>query len=554
MDAAATPLHPYAQTAEARPRGVILHGAALVNDDGDALRAALEERVRFERLIGDLSSHFVSLAPDEVDAAIEDAQRRVVEALDLDRSTLFQRRADGSLEFTHYWSRPEFPPPPAGVLIPEAFPWCLGRILRGEVVCFSSVDDLPPGVADRDTMKTVGVHSNVTIPLLVAGEVVGALAFGSLRTERPWPEAIVNRLSLLAQVFANALARKRADLDLRRALEENARLRDHLVEENVYLQHEVKALHGASPIAGQSVAIRSVLSQIDHVAPTAATVLLLGETGTGKELLATAIHDRSPRQGRAMVRVNCGAIPATLLESELFGREKGAYTGALARQTGRFELADGSTIFLDEIGELTNEAQVKLLRVLQEREIERLGSSRPIKVDVRVIAATNRDLEQAIADGAFREDLYYRLNVFPITVPPLRERPEDIPLLVWTFVDEFSKAMGKRIDTISKEHLVALRRYPWPGNVRELRNVVERAVIVSTSPQLAIQPPAARRPPPGPRGLQLADAEREHIRHVLEKTAWRIRGDGGAAELLDMKPSTLEGRMQKLGLHRPGRV
>jgi formate hydrogenlyase transcriptional activator len=171
-----------------------------------------------------------------------------------------------------------------------------------------------------------------------------------------------------------------------------------------------------------------------------------------------------------------------------------------------------------------------------------------------VIAATNRDLEQAIADGAFREDLYYRLNVFPITVPPLRERPEDIPLLVWTFVDEFSRAMGKRIDTISKEHLAALRRYPWPGNVRELRNVVERAVIVSTSPQLAIQPPAARRPAPGPRGLQLADAEREHIRHVLEKTAWRIRGDGGAAELLDMKPSTLEGRMQKLGLQRPGRV
>jgi transcriptional regulator with GAF, ATPase, and Fis domain len=356
-------------------------------------------------------------------------------------------------------------------------------------------------------------------------------------------------------VFANALARMRADLELRRLMEENARLRDRLVEENVYLQEVVKVLHGSSPITGQSPAIRAVLAQIDQVAPTASTVLLLGETGTGKELVATTIHDRSPRRARPMVRVNCAAIPSALLESELFGREKGAYTGALGRQSGRFELADGSTIFLDEIGELSLEAQVKLLRVLQEKEIERLGGSRPIKVDVRVIAATNRDLEQSVADGTFREDLYYRLNVFPITVPPLRERPEDIPLLVWTFMDEFSKAMGKPIETISKEHLTGLQRHPWPGNVRELRNVVERAVIVSTGPHLVIQTPAVRRamPPARRPTLHLADAERDHIRTVLERSGWRVRGAGGAAELLGMKPSTLESRMARLGLKRPGR-
>ncbi len=287
-----------------------------------------------------------------------------------------------------------------------------------------------------------------------------------------------------------------------------------------------------------------------QVAQTGATVLLSGETGTGKELVATAIHEQSSRGARAMVCGNCGAIPTTLIESELFGREKGAYTGALTRQTGRFELADGSTLFLDEIGELPGEMQVKLLRVLQERQIERLGSSRPIRVDVRIIAATNRDLEQMIADGAFREDLYYRLNVFPIQVPPLRERPEDIPTLTWAFIEEFAKALGKRIESISKEHMLALQRYPWPGNVRELRNVVERAVIVSNDPRLAIEPPRAKAAGVR-RHLRLQDVEREHIRGVLERTGWRVRGDAGAAELLGLKPSTLEDRMAKLGLRRP---
>ena len=247
-----------------------------------------------------------------------------------------------------------------------------------------------------------------------------------------------------------------------------------------------------------------MLEQVRQVAATDSSVLLLGETGTGKELLATHLHELSARRGRLMVRVNCSAIPATLIESELFGREKGAFTGALARQIGRFELADHSTIFLDEIGDLPAEVQVKLLRVLEERQIERLGSPKPIHVDVRIIAATHRNLEQQIAEEAFREDLFYRLNVFPIQVPPLRERVEDIPLLVWRFVDEFTKVFGKRIDQIPRENMAALQRYSWPGNIRELRNVVERAMIVATGPQLTIALPA----PSSPAGEEQPQADR----------------------------------------------
>jgi transcriptional regulator with GAF, ATPase, and Fis domain len=306
---------------------------------------------------------------------------------------------------------------------------------------------------------------------------------------------------------------------------------------------------GLSRIVGQSTALRRVVEQVHQVATTDSTVLLLGETGTGKELFATQIHERSARRGRTMVRVNCGAIPSTLIESELFGREKGAYTGALVRQIGRFELADHSTLFLDEIGDLPLDTQVKLLRALEEREIERLGSPRPIHVDVRIVAATHRNLEQRVMDGSFREDLYYRLNVFPISVPPLRDRGDDVSLLVWRFVTEFSKAFGKRIEAIDEDTMNALREYEWPGNVRELRNVVERAMITATGPRLSVPLPRTRALVPV-RSTKLADVERDHIRGVLESTGWRIRGACGAAAQLGLKPTTLETRMAKLGLKR----
>jgi formate hydrogenlyase transcriptional activator len=329
-----------------------------------------------------------------------------------------------------------------------------------------------------------------------------------------------------------------------------ARGRDELQAENQCLRREVQERLGTSIIVGQSVAVQQVLEQARQVAATDSTVLLLGETGTGKELIATQIHEASARRGRVMVRVNCAAIPSTLIESELFGREKGAFTGALARQVGRFELADHSTIFLDEIGDLPSDVQVKLLRVLEERQVERLGSPKPVSVDVRIIAATHRNLEQRIADDAFRQDLYYRLNVFPIQVPPLRLRTEDIPLLVWRFVDEFSKSFGKRIDAISRQNMAALQQYPWPGNIRELRNVVERAMIVAVGHHLTIVLPAGSRSA-GRRSDKLADVEKEHVLKVVEGCRWRIRGVDGAAERLGLRPTTLETRMAKLGIKRP---
>src|SRR5688572_4495885 len=310
-------------------------------------------------------------------------------------------------------------------------------------------------------------------------------------------------------------------------------------------------LRTSRPIVSESHAIQQVLAQIEQVAPTPATVLLFGETGTGKEVMAQAIHDMSPRHQREMVRVSCAAIPTPLIESELFGRERGAYTGALSRQIGRFEAAHESTLFLDEIGELPMEVQVKLLRALQERVIERLGSTQSIKIDVRIIAATNRNLEEAVQNRTFREDLFYRLNVFPIQVPPLRERVDDIAALAWSFVDEFATMFAKPIDSISKESLCELQQYHWPGNVRELRNVIERAVIVTKSRQLVVPTPRPCSRAMMPQSdMTLTALEVEHIRGVLERTEWRVRGVGGAAERLGLKPTTLESRMAKLGIRR----
>jgi transcriptional regulator with GAF, ATPase, and Fis domain len=276
-----------------------------------------------------------------------------------------------------------------------------------------------------------------------------------------------------------------------------------------------------------------------------------GETGTGKELLARAIHHLSSRKGRPLVTVNCASLPPTLIESELFGREKGAYTGALTRMVGRFEMADEATLFLDEIGELPQEVQSKLLRVLEEGRFERLGSTRTLQVNVRIIAATNRDLNQDVNQGKFRKDLFYRLNVFPIAVPPLRERPEDIPLLLWAFVKQLEKRMGKRIETVSRKTLETLQQYSWPGNVRELRNVIEHAMISSNSKTLIVQMPhLASLEKAEDRNLE--DMERNHILDVLTKTGWRITGSGGAAEILGLKRTTLQSRMKKLGIKKPG--
>ena len=332
------------------------------------------------------------------------------------------------------------------------------------------------------------------------------------------------------------------------AEQENARLQ----AQNVYLQEEIKLTHNFEELIGSSSSLKKVLKNVERVAPTDSTVLITGETGTGKELIARAIHNLSPRRGRPLVKVNCAAIPAGLIESELFGHEKGAFTGALTRKMGRFEVADKGTIFLDEIGELPLDLQSKLLRVLQEGEFERVGGTQTFKVNVRVIAATNRNLEQLSKTGGYRPDLYYRLNVFPIQLPALRERDGDIPLLAQYFVHKFATNLGKKIDRIPERMITALQRYPWPGNIRELEHVIERAVILSEGPEL--EPIDWLSPSDNKTGLTktltLEDMERQHITDVLEQTNWRVSGDKGAAAILGLKPTTLEARMKKLGIAR----
>jgi len=351
-------------------------------------------------------------------------------------------------------------------------------------------------------------------------------------------------------VTIDITGRKEMEARLHDQLAEIQRLKDQLEQENRYLREEAVLQHGHEGIIAYSGQMKKILGQAEQVAPTEATVLLSGETGTGKELLAQRIHSLSRRRQRALIIINCAALTPTLIESELFGREKGAYTGALTRMAGRFEVADGSTLFLDEVSELPLEAQGKLLRVLEEGRFERLGSTKSQKVDVRIIAATNRDLTQEVAAGRFRSDLFYRLNVFPIVIPPLRERREDIPPLAWAFVKQNEKKLGKRVEHISHRSMAALKRYDWPGNARELRNIIEHAMITSSGGTLDVRPPD-RKEDEGSVGDMLEEVDRRHILNVLSRTGWRITGKNGAAEILGLKRTTLQAKMKKLGIKRP---
>jgi formate hydrogenlyase transcriptional activator len=341
-------------------------------------------------------------------------------------------------------------------------------------------------------------------------------------------------------------------VELRTALSEIQAMKEQLEVENVYFRHESKMKHRFENIIGQSDGLKYVLYRAEQVAPTNTTILILGETGTGKELIAAAIHNLSPRKERPLFTVNCAALPANLIESELFGREKGAFTGADSRRIGRFEVANGSTLCLDEIGELPMELQAKLLRVIQYHEFERLGSSQTIKIDVRIVATTNRDLEEEVRQGRFRQDLFYRLNVFPITVPPLRQRKDDIPLMVGSFIERYSRKLGKQITSISKETMKTLQDYPWPGNVRELESIIERAVILSPGPVLQLVDKLKISSPPISDTVRtLEETERNQIMKILAETGWRIEGNDGAAAILGLHASTLRARMHKLGIARP---
>ncbi|MCU0767695.1 MAG: sigma 54-interacting transcriptional regulator [Gammaproteobacteria bacterium] len=517
----------------------------------------------------ELSTRFTGLAVEHVDGEIERALRQLVEWLGTDRSTFFLIERDGQVRQTHTWVREGLPPAPASVT--STIPWYTGRLAAGEVVAFSRLPDELPATAagERAYAEAQGLKSILTVPVALGGRHVCALSTGALRDHRSWDEATIDSVRLVAQIIANAVHRKRTEEQLQTRLDEIRALKDQLEEENLYLREEIRGGEFGD-VVGSSPAIRRVLDLVSQVAPTDSAVLLLGETGTGKELLAQAIHDRSPRKSRPFIKVNCAALPATLIETELLGHERGAFTGAVAAHPGRFELADGGTLFLDEIGDLAVELQSKLLRVLQDGEVQRLGSTRPRKVDVRLVAATNQDLERAMAEGRFRRDLYYRLSVFPIAIPPLRERREDVPLIAWSFIERRQAKLGRHIEQIPREVMDALVAYDWPGNVRELQNVLERAVILSPGKTLRLDDPLRSAPGvlpgSGPRAVipqtppaAAAPAEdhrfdavaRDHVRAVLERCGWRINGPGGAAEVLAVHPNTLRSRMKRLGLERP---
>lgn len=412
-------------------------------------------------------------------------------------------------------------------------------------------------------LTEIGADSYVGVPMVTAtGKVLGHIAV--LHTEPMETSAEdVSILRIFAARACAELERVQAERALRTAMEEVGRLRERLQAENAYLKEEIRAESNFEDMIGRSAAIRNLSREIERVAASDSTVLVIGETGSGKELVARALHARSPRRERPLVKVNCGAISAGLVESELFGHVKGAFTGALAARIGRFELANEATLFLDEVGELPEATQVKLLRVMQEREFEPVGSSETRRVDVRIIAATNRDPEEAVRTGRFRRDFYYRLNVLQLRVPPLRERREDVSLLASYFLERAARRLGSAVRGFASETLRRLEAYDWPGNVRELQNVIERAAVLSRGPLLtldhevffapprAVPPAEAPEPAPGARPLpSLGDLRREHIRSALEAADWVVEGPSGAAKALGLSPSTVRSRMKKLGLSR----
>jgi len=643
-------------------------------------RRQLEDRLRFESLISDLSAGFVNIEPEKVEGEINKWLQRITEFFDADRCTLGLFSEDENQLTRAFEYHLEGVEPAPVSLSKDQMPWYLAQLAQGKSVVINRLEDLPAEAEkERRLCRAKSMQSILSIPMISGGRALGSCALVAVRAERNWPEDLVQRMRLIAEVFASALARKDSEESLResearlnlaatsaeaglwileigngriwatektrelygfapdqelnfegfihivdpedreqvrRRVEQairtredfqeeyrivhpdgtirwmNARgrpyfspsgepqrlmgvsidiserkqmeaqlrerlhdieqLKQQLEKENIYLREEIELQNVHAEIVGRSQAMKHILAKIEQVARTETTVLIEGETGTGKELVARAVHRLSDRKDRPLVTINCASLPPTLIESELFGREKGAYTGALTRMTGRFEVADEATLFLDEIGELPLDVQAKLLRVLEQGRFERLGSTKPLRVNVRIIAASNRNLARDADEGKFRKDLYYRLNVFPIAIPPLRERPEDIPLLVWAFVRQYEKKMGKRIDHIPRKSMEALQRYPWPGNARELRNAVEHAMIVSSGKTLGVSVPR-RVSTETPANLSLEDAERRHILGVLQKSGWRLTGRGGAAEILGLKRTTLQSKMKKLGIRRPAR-
>lgn len=537
---------------------VILTPTIIKNDNGEILYAIgmmqditqvkqktelLAEQYRFEKLISNFSSRFINMDSFDIENEIVYVLKNIVELFGVDRSTLFQFSADYKELIAIGSQAIAGEEPIKRIHIEENFPVVTAKFRRGEIFSFSSENDLPKEAAkDLESLKKINLKSTLAIPISVEGSFNYVISVGTVSTERAWEEKVVERLQLVGEIFVSALER-------RKGVEKINSLLDQLQTENIFLQEEIRANYSFDKIIGKSKSLKYVLHQVGQIAPTTSPVIIMGETGTGKELIANAIHTASNRKDRPLVRVNCATLPSNLIESELFGHEKGAFTGAHQKCIGRFEFANNSTIFLDEIGELPLELQSKLLRVLENGEFERLGNPKTYKVDVRVIVASNRDLEMEVRENRFREDLFYRLNVFPISLPALRERKEDIPLLVRSIIEKISKEMGKRFSKISKHTIKKLQDYSWPGNIRELENIIERAIISSTEPILKIELPPQLNIKNN-ENCSLEIVEREHILKVLNNTHWKIKGPNGAAEILKLNPSTLRDRMAKLGIKR----
>jgi formate hydrogenlyase transcriptional activator len=489
------------------------------------------------------------VANRDLQSFLHDLAGRLHEAVPFEHVVLVRYDAEKKLMQRHVYERTEPLPAEAPIAFDVADDPGGLVIKTQRPLVFSTLADAARWPRYLERIQPLGPHSVCILPLTTARRQLGTLVFAS-KQEHAYDDADLEFLKRLAQMvaiaFENALA-----------FECIGKLKEKLEKEKVYLEEELRTENNFEEFVGESASLRRVLQEIERVAPTDSTVLIHGETGTGKELVARALHELSPNRGRTFVKLNCAAIPSGLLESELFGHEKGAFTGAIAQKIGRFELAHEGTLFLDEVGDIPLELQPKLLRVLQEQEFERLGSTKTIHVRVRLVAATNRDLQGMVKESKFRNDLFYRLNVFPISLPPLRNRAEDIPRLVRHFAQKFARRMGRHIETIPKDAMDALVKYSWPGNVRELENIIERAVILS--PGSTLQVPVAdlrldanmQTNSNGSQPSSLIDTEREHILRTLRDTKWVLSGANGAAARLGLKRTTLQSKMKKLGIAKP---
>ena len=561
------------ETPDGAPRALQLSFSGVVNHgqlhrfwgaekdilESSVTKAVLEGRYRFQRLMADLSSRLLVATDEQSHVVLEKCLAQIGDYARAERGKVscFDETSDYAFDSV-FWSK--YGDPPFEQLPTEFYPHTWSKIQAGVPFAIADTGNLREDYpVDARAFEDFGVKSIVFVPLTVAGNYIGSCVFSNLREYNEWDEQELIDLQVLCNLIASKLVQTTARRSLKLALAKTRAAKSKLEAENVLLREEVRSSHSFDELVGESDSLMQCLRQVERVAATTTPVLLQGETGTGKELVASAIHKRSERRNAKMVSVNCAALPGNLIESELFGYEKGAFTGAHAAKPGRFELADGGTIFLDEIGDLPLELQSKLLRVLQSGEFERLGGDRTVTVDTRVIAATNLDLQDAVDRGRFRADLYYRIGAFPIELPSLRERKTDVPLLAEHFVHKHAANLGKSVDAISESMLSELRRYDWPGNVRELEGVIQRALISSTGTVLELDRPLQSQFPiaePADNDsfagfADLRTVEREHIRRVLEQTDWVVGGDTGAASVLGLPASTLRSKMKKLGIGRP---